>query len=115
MPGYKLATNEPISEDRDVAGPVFGNVTRRGPLVNGEREPGDASGNDNADWRPVRDNYAPEAGAPEAHRPPPTIRRHPDKRHLEPVAGDVGVWAAGVTSDGRDDAEDVSPRHERDQ
>jgi hypothetical protein len=38
-----------------------------------------------------------------------------DKWHLKAVAGDVGVWAAGVTSDGGDYAEDVSPGSDRDE
>ena len=83
--------------------------------MNGERELRGASGNDDADARTVRDDYAPAASAREARCPAPAIRCDPNERHLEPVSGDVRIWTAGITRDGRDDAEDVSPRRDRDQ
>jgi len=45
--------------------------------MNGQREPRDAGGDDDADWRTVRDDYAPVAGAPEARCSAPAVRRDP--------------------------------------
>jgi hypothetical protein len=80
--------------------------------MNGERDPRDAGGKDDADRCTVGDDYTPAALAAEADSPAPAIRRDPAEGHLEPVAGDVGVWAAGITGDGRDHAEDVPSRRD---
>ena len=82
-------------------------------LPNGDGQPRDSSGSDDAGRCPVRDDYAPAPGAPKAHCPAPAIRCDSEEGDFKPVAGDVGVWAAGVAGDGRDDAEDVPSGRDR--
>lgn len=82
-------------------------------LMNGERESSDASRKDDTDRRAIRDDKAPAAGAAETHCPAPAIWRDSDEAYLEALAGYVRVWRAGITRDGRDNAEDVLSRRDR--
>ena len=82
-------------------------------LTNGEREPSDPGRNDDTDRRAIRDDKTPAAGTAEAHRPAPAIWCDPDEGYLEAVAGYVRVWVAGITRDGRNNAEDVLSRRDR--